>query len=64
MQHQITYKDHTIILDGIVAKLFYKNELIHKVRFVDALEVTKNLKAFITLRTNQLNKEKGVNIYV
>ena len=59
MNHQINYKNHTIVLDGITAQIHYQGHLIHKIRTMNPLEAVKSLKDFITLRDNQLRKESA-----
>lgn len=61
---KIQYKNHEINLDGIVATIHYKNELIFKTRAYNYVEVLKSLKSFINLRLEQIEKDKRINIYV
>lgn len=59
----INYKNHTIILDGIVATLHCQGQLIYKTRFMAADDVVKQLKNFINQRLEQIERDKHVNIY-
>lgn len=63
MNKEITYKNHVIVLDGIVANVYYNSEHIFKTRFMNAFECIKSLKSFINMRVHQIKKEKHINIY-
>jgi hypothetical protein len=67
MTKRIGYKNHIIVLDGVVAYVFDHNvstyDYIYKTRFIDAVETVKSLKSFINLRLEQLERDKHINIY-
>lgn len=69
MNKIIYYKNHVIILDGIVGKIYpdlsANSNYIYKMRFISYSEaqVIKKLKSFINLRINQLQKKSHVDIY-
>ena len=67
MNKRIGYKNHVILLDGIVAYVYDYNistyNHIYKTRFIDAVEAVKSLKAFINLRVEQQNRDRSINIY-
>ena len=68
MTKRIGYKNHIIVLDGIVAYVFDHNvstyDHIYKTRFIDAVEAVKSLKAFINLRLDQIKRDRSIDIYV
>lgn len=64
MDKIINYKQHDIILDGIVAVIMYQGASIYKTRFIDAVETVKALKAFINLRLEQIKRDRSIDRYV
>ena len=59
----INYKNHTIIIDGITARLYYNNEYVYRTSAYNYADTVKQLKSFINLRLEQIERDKHVNIY-